>query len=82
MTQIHQKLCYASEMVSGILLICHSVHSSVRPYRNSQCPPDHLLKLLTFTSVFNYTTLIRSVKSKAKGHPCRGTEALYRSYGP
>jgi hypothetical protein len=27
-------------------------------------------------------TIIRQAKEKNKGHPCIGTEALYRLYGP
>jgi len=26
--------------------------------------------------------VLRSKKGKGKGHPCTGTEALYRPYGP
>jgi len=35
-----------------------------------------------FGAIYQYGEAARGCYSKGKGHPCTGTEALYRPYGP
>jgi hypothetical protein len=57
-----------------------ALYSDVRSTKNSSA--DGSKVLLYFTLQLKSISLPSGAKGKGKGHPCTGTEALYRPYGP
>ena len=60
-------------------------HTSVQcTNSNQQAAPITVHKSTYHKSHVNkfMTVLLHTVKCKGKGHPCTGTEVLYRPYGP
>ena len=78
-TQIVQPLAsYFNDFTWLLRLI--NMHRS-RTAEHSECSEwQHLFVYTSFTRESVAETV--QVKGKGKGHPCTGTEALYRPYGP
>jgi len=80
-----------SQLTAGKMYLFSTVS---RPLKTPHC--KHSLRNFPFLTVINFLKPNRqlsnstifidviktNLKSKGKGHPCTGTEALYRPYGP
>jgi hypothetical protein len=60
-----------------IIAVCSQIHT-----QHINNPSGQNVEWLNVKLVVHTYSIVTNGKDKGKGHPCTGTEALYRLYGP